>query len=610
MPDAPSTPDPSGPWFSRLRPVVDDDTVLDSLLGDITGRLGFGTAAVLLLREDIEEMEYVAVRGSAHARSRLGRHVSLERVLAQLGESEMLGVVRYLPAERRVAGGFLEGLVPRSAPGAWHPDDLLVAVVKDEDRLRGLILLDEPRNRAVPSDALQATFHDWTRDHAPLVLAADSRRRLDHEVRLSRMSAEVLRLSNAAFGSSADLLQACLEVLRLALGGAVAWSHLLADDTWRRVTDEDVVVPDGVNRDVGRLLLPAVQRLLEIEATAVFAGDRLAGPREVVEPLAALVGPWLEQEGHPQLMVLPLGAGSELLGFAVLAKRAEAPQWTDLEIAAARQVAGDLGVAVRNRQFEEQRTAMSELKRTFVATLVHELKNPVTSIKAHSELLESLVAGSEAGLRSVRALQRAGDQFERTVRDLLLFARYDDASVALDLAPVRLGEVLTESVELFVAEAESRQVSLVADVSLGEDVVEADRTAMERLVNNLVGNAVKYTDAGGVVSVVLRESDQDDWGARGLALEVADTGIGIGEDDLAHLFREFYRSSDPSARSRPGTGLGLAVVQRIVQRHGGQIEVVSEVGQGTTVTVLLPGSGTGSGSTGRLAGVAGDPAVG
>nr|WP_246290263.1 HAMP domain-containing sensor histidine kinase [Nocardioides marinus] len=251
---------------------------------------------------------------------------------------------------------------------------------------------------------------------------------------------------------------------------------------------------------------------------------------------------------------------------------------------------------------------MSELKRTFVATLVHELKNPVTSIKAHSELLGSLVAGSESGLRSVRALQRAGDQFERTVRDLLLFARYDDASVALDLAPVRLGEVLAESVELFVAEAESQGVSLVADVSLGEDVVEADRTAMERLVNNLVGNAVKYTDAGGVVSVVLRESDQGDWSTRGLALEVADTGIGISEDDLAHLFREFYRSSDPSARSRPGTGLGLAVVQRIVQRHGGQIEVASEVGHGTTVTVLLPVPVSDGGSP-ELSGGAGGPAA-
>ncbi len=588
MPDVPRSP-ALDLWRMAPRPTGAEDLALESLCSDLAAWLGFADVAVALVREDLEELEYVAVHGGSRAQARRGRFVPMDRLLAQLAEAELHGVARYLAAEERVRHGFRTASTPRGGEGEWHPDDLVLAVVQEEARLRGLVVLDRPLDGRVPDVERMRMLHEWTVDTAPLILAADGRRRLDQQVRLSQMANEVLRLSADSWRSAADFLEASVEVVRQVTDAAVAWTHLVADDTWRRVTDPDVEVPEGVNRELGRLLLPAVERLLVLQEAVVLSGERLTGPVEVVQRLGPLVDPWLAAHGQPQLLLVPLGSGQDLLGFAALARRPEAPQWSDLEVAAVRQVVADLGAFVRNVQYEQQRAVLQDLKRSFVATLVHELKNPVTSVKAHAELLEPLVEGSPAGRRSVAALKRAGEQFERTVRDLLLFAQYDDGSVALDLEELDLAAVVRECVGAFVDEAGERQVSLVADLPEEPLKVLADATAMERLANNLVGNAVKYTDSGGVVALTLRLDHEGVGGTDGgVVLEVADTGIGIAEEHLDHLFREFYRSPDPAARDRPGTGLGLAVVQRIVQRHDGEIAVTSELGRGTTFTVWLP----------------------
>jgi signal transduction histidine kinase len=107
---------------------------------------------------------------------------------------------------------------------------------------------------------------------------------------------------------------------------------------------------------------------------------------------------------------------------------------------------------------------------------------------------------------------------------------------------------------------------------------------LDRVVVNLVNNAVKYTQSGGTITITLREADESGM----VELIVADDGIGIAADDLPRLFREFFRSGNAVALGRPGTGLGLAIVDRIVRRHGGRVEVESEIGAGSTFRVLLP----------------------
>ena len=126
--------------------------------------------------------------------------------------------------------------------------------------------------------------------------------------------------------------------------------------------------------------------------------------------------------------------------------------------------------------------------------------------------------------------------------------------------------------------------SLTVRLELGDEelVVPGDPDELDRLLTNLVSNAVKYTDAGGSILVAAERSGSD------VVLRVADTGLGISEEDQIGLFSPFYRTTNPEALGQPGTGLGLSIVATIAARHHGRVEVSSRLGEGTTFSVILP----------------------
>ena len=148
--------------------------------------------------------------------------------------------------------------------------------------------------------------------------------------------------------------------------------------------------------------------------------------------------------------------------------------------------------------------------------------------------------------------------------------------------PVELDRVVEEVIDLLKVNAASRDITFAIDASDGDLSAVGDADELDRVVANLVSNAVKYSPDGGTIRVGLARQDHT------IALSVADQGLGISEEDQQKLFEEFFRSSNPRAVEQPGTGLGLAIVQRIVERHGGQIRVESRLGHGSTFTVLLP----------------------
>jgi signal transduction histidine kinase len=168
------------------------------------------------------------------------------------------------------------------------------------------------------------------------------------------------------------------------------------------------------------------------------------------------------------------------------------------------------------------------------------------------------------------------------VDDVLLLARVSDPHHPLEPVPVDLRQMARDVVTL--VESSARAESLTVRLALAEEelVVPGDPTELDRLLTNLVSNAVKYTEAGGtvLVSAIRRGSE--------VVLEVADNGFGISEQDQIGLFRPFYRTTNPDALNQPGTGLGLSIVATIVERHHGRVEVSSRLGEGTTFTVTLP----------------------
>jgi signal transduction histidine kinase len=140
--------------------------------------------------------------------------------------------------------------------------------------------------------------------------------------------------------------------------------------------------------------------------------------------------------------------------------------------------------------------------------------------------------------------------------------------------------------ESVAAEAAAGEVSTTVVTPPEPLVVVGDPGELEDLLANLVSNAIKYSDPGGSVQVTTARVVED--GTAYVELRVSDRGIGIAEEELGRLFEEFFRSENVAARSRPGTGLGLTVVDRVVRRHHGRIEVESELGEGTTFRVLIP----------------------
>jgi len=224
---------------------------------------------------------------------------------------------------------------------------------------------------------------------------------------------------------------------------------------------------------------------------------------------------------------------------------------------------------------------IDRLKSEFIATASHELRTPLTSVQMSVHLLLEGAAGTLA-LKQQELLQACKEdceRLERLMRDLLDLSRIEAGKSAPQLAPVRVSDLVSASTEGLRPQVEGKGLSFVSDVSAELPFVFADRGQIERVITNLVSNAVRHTDRGGEIrlSAVQRQGH--------VAISVKDTGHGIPPEYLAHIFEKFVRVPDaPSGDA----GLGLAISKRIVEAHGGKIVVQSEIGRGTVFTFTLP----------------------
>jgi heavy metal sensor kinase len=219
--------------------------------------------------------------------------------------------------------------------------------------------------------------------------------------------------------------------------------------------------------------------------------------------------------------------------------------------------------------------------RQFSADASHELQTPLTILKGEMEVALRSQRNAEQYQRVLRSGLEEIDRISHLVDGLLLLARADAGVLRLDLRPVDLKELLQEIYEQMKVVADDRSVSL--HPSLLETVsVQGDREHLRRLLLNLVDNAIKYTPAGGEVTLSL-QSDKD-WAS----LKISDTGIGLSKDEQARIFSRFHRATEARSRDEKGVGLGLSIVRSIAEAHGGRIQVESIHGQGSTFTVLLP----------------------
>lgn len=235
-------------------------------------------------------------------------------------------------------------------------------------------------------------------------------------------------------------------------------------------------------------------------------------------------------------------------------------------------------VATLNRLLDRLEKAFSSLKQ-FTADVSHQLQTPLTVMKGTAEVSLGSTRSASEYQRTLADLGEEVDEMARILADLRALTLADAGLESGERGPVDLAEVAAEAIEIIEALAESKDVSIETAIGAGLTVW-GSRTGLKQVLLNLGDNAVKYTPAGGRISIWLKARDRE------AIFTISDSGVGIPAEDLPCVFDRFYRGR--TSRSSSGTGLGLAIVKRIVEAHGGSIEVESRPTQGSTFTISLP----------------------
>jgi signal transduction histidine kinase len=293
--------------------------------------------------------------------------------------------------------------------------------------------------------------------------------------------------------------------------------------------------------------------------------------------------------GHTSIAILPITAGTEWLGV-IAAFSSEEGYFDEDKLHLYRTVAEQGAVALRIARLydETQRTAerlreVDRLKGEFLATMSHELRTPLNSILGYSELLlvdlaEELEADSLADLESIHDNSR---HLLHLINDILDLTKIEAGRLTLNFEDVEVAPLLDEVNVNNAGLLVNKPVEMTVEVESSLPAIHADRVRLSQIMNNLVSNAVKFTEQGQVSLRAFREDGQ-------VCLEVQDTGVGIKAEDLDDIFEKFRQVDGSFTRRAQGTGLGLAITRHLVEMHGGSIQVRSQLGEGSTFTVRLP----------------------
>ncbi|QIK67987.1 hypothetical protein G7072_18035 [Nocardioides sp. HDW12B] len=596
--------------ITSVHEMEDLQGVLQTAAQGVVDVLGFEVAVIDCV-DDHGYVEALAVAGDPDAVATMkSRRIPLIEILAEFDIAEPWGLLKFVPHDRLEADAetsWVPDIEPLDVPDAWHPLDALYAPLEGPTgELVGVLSVDVPVNRRRPGPLARQVLEMYAVQAGLAIHHAQERARLNERIRLGAAVRTILETASRELD-----LRTIIDDSFVPLADGFRCDRLLirvldqVDDQGRsgagHAPGAGATYPPDLLDSMAPRLAELGERLSGVELLAL--GERIA--REcwarkttcVVDELAVppedLVGPvdlallrimmtGLDATG---VMLVPLGSGASCVGYLTLVRAAEGSAWTEAESDAALEVGREMGRVVhRTHLYQRERELVAELqeldryKGEMIATITHELKNPLTAIRGYVELLSEQGVGG----RGMEAIERNVTRLVNLTDDLLLLAKVSDPHRVLVSSPVPLGPLVEEVVDAVGVQAQRKGLRI--DVARPERdlVVSGERDELARMMVNIVGNAVKYTPEGGSVTLCLEPVDGR------AAFRCSDTGLGISADDLGRLFDEFDRSSNPDAQAQPGSGLGLAIVQRIVERHRAELVVDSELGTGSTFSVLLP----------------------
>ena len=364
----------------------------------------------------------------------------------------------------------------------------------------------------------------------------------------------------------AGIRQGCCRVLQ-PQGFAVETAENFQEGT-RKIQQEsfdlvllDVMLPDGKGID---LLEPIRERDPETVAIIItgYATVELA-----VDTIKKGAYNFISKPFSADMLLLTVNQGLEKRRLSLETKRLQAIERETVELTHAR----------------DEAERLNEFKSSFLLMMAHELRSPVGGAQS---LVRTLLHGLAGELKPQQSelLSRVEIRLNYLldmINDILTLASSRSIETDRPLEQVQIQPLMRRVIESFSEEARNQQVTINFTPSSKPLTVMATENGLNTVIRNLIGNAIKYSNQGGNVDVTIhKEADQ-------VKISVADTGIGIPEEDIPHIWDEFFRAKNAHLAGITGTGLGLSIVKQYVDRFGGQVGVVSKLGQGTTFTVSL-----------------------
>ncbi|MBC2932299.1 cell wall metabolism sensor histidine kinase WalK [Nocardioides sp. zg-1228] len=562
--------------------------VLHAVAEDLARRTQHKVVAIEALRTD-GFLEFVAIAGDDAARDKMigqASPLALDHIHA-LGED--LAGWRHIAGERLDDDtrawldeyGHKPATAPSGLPDGWDPDDQMLRLLENEDGdLRAIVYLDEPHSGLRPTAKTAEAINLEVGAMFDAVISIVERELYGEQLRMvtqARRAIESVRPGLGAQELVGELSRAMTEAMDMAEVAVVA-------------TGTVVEGLQAARAELAELMRHQWRRrghvVVETQRTWSMHEESIETPDALVRLLDA--------RGMGSGLLVPIGAGEEYLATLVMGRAPDAPRWNASEINAATTVAGDVArlmlearLMERERALNAQLREVNDYRRDMVLTLAHELRNPVSVLFTHLELLDQDPTPDDVR-DSLGALGRSARRIEDMVADLMTLASVSDPDNGPAALEVDLSALVRETCGDLASTAAAAGVEVDSSVADGLTLI-GEAAGLQRMVANLVGNAVKYTPAGGRVALVA--SAHAAGGVDGVRMTCADTGIGIAADELDKVFQPFFRSSSAEARRRPGTGLGLAIIERVVTTHGGTLEVTSTLGEGTTFAAWIPAGG-------------------
>ncbi|MGH2536843.1 MAG: sensor histidine kinase [Candidatus Promineifilaceae bacterium] len=358
------------------------------------------------------------------------------------------------------------------------------------------------------------------------------------------------------------------------------------------------------------MVISAATDLTNTEVASIILLDRVSGelyfaaasgenPPEqgMVVPLEGSIAGWVVRSGEPividdvqtdaryyerversthfvtrNMVAVPLINKGEVVGVLEAINKGGRVAYSDQDLAILQALASQAAVAIENARLFQQTDLIAEF--------MHEVKTPLSGLTAAAEML-GRQPPPEKQAELVEILQIEIGRLARLAQDFLDLARLESGRSHINREPVDLAELVREVVALQAPQAAARKVKVATRIADDLPDIRGDHDRLKQVFLNLTSNAIKYNVEGGKIEVCLQSQNGS------LLVEISDTGRGIAAEYLPHLFDRFYRVPDGEGFSE-GSGLGLAIARRILEEHGGRIEVRSQAGQGTTVACTLP----------------------